>query len=181
MEKSQSPRNLFGKIRSLFAPEEQLAASPLVQSTPLSLSKPLIRQTGREFWKPAITGQLRPDGQELVIYFNVPRSESRAYKTQQMIQHAGGNAEVLRLVGWELDQPHVTIEVNATNSGSWECQQHEAKGKREPYGYVVMSSIFGIGLKMDWSPCHSLSILARVISGLSATSTFPSPNLRRKP
>jgi hypothetical protein len=146
MEKSQNPRNLLGKIRTLFAPEEKLAASPLVQSTALSPSKPIIRQTEREFWKPTITGQLRPDGQELVIYFNVLRSESRAYKTQQMIQHAGGNAEVLRLVGWELDQPHVTIEVNATDTGSWECQQREAAGKREPYGYVVMSSIFGIGL-----------------------------------
>ncbi len=146
MEKAQNPKNLFGKIRSLFSSEEQSAVRPLVQSTVLSSSRPLIRQTEREFWKPTITGNLWPNLQELVIYCNVLRSESRAYKTQQMIQKAGGNAEVLRLVGWELDQPHVTIEVTATNTGSWTCQQREAAGKREPYGYIVMSSIFGIGL-----------------------------------
>lgn len=146
MEKSQNPRNLFGKIRNLFSSEELPAASPPVRRTPLSPSRPIIRQTEREFWKPTITGRLLPDVQELVIYFNVLRSENRAYKIQQMIQQAGGSAEVLRLVGWELDQPHVTIEVTATNTGSWECQQREAAGKREPYGYVVMSSIFGIGL-----------------------------------
>jgi hypothetical protein len=97
-------------------------------------------------WKPTISGRLQPELQELVIYFHVLRSESRAYRTQQMIQQAGGKAEVLRLVGWELDQPDVTIEVNATNTGDWKCQQQETAGKQEPYGYVVLSSVFGIGL-----------------------------------
>jgi hypothetical protein len=97
-------------------------------------------------WKPTISGRLQPELQELVIYFNVLRSESRASRIQQMIQQAGGKAEVLRLVGWELDQPNVTIEVHATPTGHWQCQQHEAAGEREPYGYVVISSTFGVGL-----------------------------------
>ena len=143
MEKSQSSKNLWVKIRSLFSLEERPTVIPM---SPARRSAPPEALPKQEFWKPTITGRLQPGFQELVIYFNVLRSESRAYRTQQMIQQAGGKAEVLRLVGWELDQPNVTIEVNATRTGNWKCQQHEAAGKREPYGYVVMSSVFGVGL-----------------------------------
>jgi hypothetical protein len=147
LEKSQSSRNLWEKIHSLFSLEERPTMNPM--SPTLRSASPVAPQEAplkQEFWKPTITGRLQPGLQELVIYFNVLRSESRAYRTQQMIQQAGGKAEVLRLVGWELDQPNVTIEVNATRTGNWKCQQHEAAGKREPYGYVVMSSVFGVGL-----------------------------------
>ncbi|MGA7953180.1 MAG: hypothetical protein WCA07_06610 [Gloeobacterales cyanobacterium] len=149
MEKSQSSKNLLGKIRGLFSLEERLTVNPrssILRSAPPQSLQPNSHPPQQEFWKPTITGRLQPDLQELVIYFNVLRSESRAYKTQQMIQRAGGKAEVLRLVGWEFYQPHVTITVKATDTGNWKCQQHEAAGKREPYGYVVMSSVFRVGL-----------------------------------
>ncbi len=141
MEKTQSSKNLREKIRGLFAREEQPTARPTPRSAPPQKSK-TVQQA---FWKSSISGQLQPGLQDLVIYFHVLRSKTRAYRTQQIIQKAGGKAEVLRLVGWELDQPSVTIEVKASET-RWKCQQREAAGKEEPYGYVVMSSIFGIGL-----------------------------------
>jgi hypothetical protein len=98
------------------------------------------------FWKASISGEFRKDIQELVIYFYVSRSASRARTFKQEISVAGGSAEVLRLVSWDYSNPCVSLEVSAIGPETWECVQIKTEGIREPFGYLVLSSSYVKGL-----------------------------------
>ena len=107
------------------------------------------------FWKGSIAGEFRKDTQELIIYFYVSRSASRAQTFKQEISAAGGSAEVLRLVSWDYTNPCVSLEVSAIGPETWECMQIKTEGIREPFGYVVLSSSYVKGL------VNSLTIVRR--------------------
>jgi hypothetical protein len=107
------------------------------------------------FWKGSISGEFRKDTQELIIYFYVSRSASRAQTFKQEISAAGGSAEVLRLVSWDYTNPCVSLEVSAIGPETWECTQIKTEGIREPFGYVVLSSSYVKGL------VNSLTIVRR--------------------
>lgn len=98
------------------------------------------------FWKASISGEFRKDRKELVIYFYVSRSASRAQTFKQEISAAGGSAEVLRLVSWDYSNPCVSLEVTAIGPETWECVQIKTEGIREPFGYLVLSSSYVKGL-----------------------------------
>jgi hypothetical protein len=114
-----------------------------------AMTSPVSTASEREnsiFWKASISGEFRKDIQELVIYFYVSRSASRAQTFKQEIFAAGGSAEVLRLVSWDYSNPCVSLEVSAIGPETWECVQIKTEGIREPFGYLVLSSSYVKGL-----------------------------------
>ncbi len=117
--------------------------------SPKAIASPIFTSSEREtsiFWKASISGEFRKDVQELVIYFYVSRSASRAQTFKQEISAAGGSAEVLRLVSWDYSNPCVSLEVSAIGPETWECVQIKTEGIREPFGYLVLSSSYVKGL-----------------------------------
>jgi hypothetical protein len=98
------------------------------------------------FWKVSISDEFRKDAQELIIYFYVSRSASRAQTLMQEISAKGGSAEILRLVSWDYSNTSVFLEVRAIGHERWECVQIKTGGIREPFGYIVLSSCYVKGL-----------------------------------
>ncbi|WP_287129653.1 hypothetical protein [Candidatus Cyanaurora vandensis] len=143
-------------LSSLFVAKEAapsvLTVAPRVPPSPAPTRQPTSSETRIAFWQNAISANFRPEMQELVIYFCVTRSASRAQNIQQSvlgqpeIAEFPCRAEVLRLVGWEFDKPHVMIQVSATGEQAWTCEQVNEAGLREPFGYVVLSSAYTAGL-----------------------------------
>jgi hypothetical protein len=128
---------------------------PDVQKVAILNALPVERDYGFQvFWKNSISGVFNASAEELVIYFCVSRSASRARKTQQQIQSEGGSAEILRLVGWDLEHPAVAVEVSVTGPAMWECRQLRMEGVREPFGYVILSSSYSTGVVNSFSIRH---------------------------
>jgi hypothetical protein len=147
------------KAFSLFTMGERVerpaALQPDVQKVAILNALPVERDSSFQvFWKNSISGVFNASAEELVIYFCVSRSASRARKTQQQIQSEGGSAEVLRLVGWDLEHPAVAVEVSVTGPAMWECRQLRMEGVREPFGYVVLSSAYSTGVVNSFSIRH---------------------------
>jgi hypothetical protein len=144
------------KAFSLFSMGERpMALQPDVKQVAMLNALPVERESGFQvFWKNSIAGVFNQSAKELVIYFCVSRSASRARKTQQQIQAAGGSAEILRLVGWDLENPSVAVEVNVTGPATWECRQLRMEGVREPFGYVILSSTYSPGVVNSFSIRH---------------------------
>jgi hypothetical protein len=144
------------KAFSLFTMGDRPAAlQPDVQKVAILNALPVVRDSGFQvFWKNSIAGIFNARAEELIIYFCVSRSASRARKTQQQIQAEGGSAEVLRLVGWDLENPAVAVEVSVTGPAMWECRQLRMEGVREPFGYVVLSSSYSTGVVNSFSVRH---------------------------
>jgi hypothetical protein len=120
------------------------------------------------FWKSSISARFRPGVQELIIYFCVSRSASRAQRIQQGVleqpesKQTECKAEVLRLVGWEFDRPHITVEIKAKTSTSWDCCQINENGLREPFGYIVLSTVYALGLVNSFT-IHRNDLLRRAV------------------
>jgi hypothetical protein len=128
------------------------ALQPGAKKVELFNTLPVQRDSGFQvFWKNSISGLFNPGSEELIIYFCVSRSASRARKTQQQIQAEGGAAEILRLVGWDLENPAVAVEVGVTGPETWECRQLKMEGVREPFGYVILSSSYAPGMINSFS------------------------------
>ncbi len=136
------------------APKAEVVRVPIPHISALDPTPtgPTSQGGSSSFWKSSITAQFRPGVRELVIYFCVSRSASRAQQIQQMVlaqpalQEAECKAEILRLVGWEFDKPHVTVEVTSLANKLWRCRQVNETGIREPFGYIVLSSVYAPGL-----------------------------------
>ncbi len=135
-------------------PAKMAKPSASIQATTPSISVSSERESS-VFWKGSISGAFRKDTQELIIYFYVSRSASRAQTFKQEIAAEGGSAEVLRLVSWDYNNPCVSLEVSAIGPETWECTQIKTEGIREPFGYVVLSSSYVKGL------VNSLTIVRR--------------------
>ncbi len=144
------------KAFSLFSMGERpMTLPPDVKQVAMLNASPVERESGFQvFWKNSISGVFNQSAEELVIYFCVSRSASRARKTQQQIQAAGGSAEILRLVGWDLENPAVAVEVSVTGPAMWECRQLRMEGVREPFGYVILSSTYSVGVVNSFSIRH---------------------------
>jgi hypothetical protein len=141
------------KAFSLFTMGDRSAAlQPDAQKLAILNALPAGGNSGFQvFWKNSISGIFNAHAKELVIYFCVSRSASRARKTQQQIQAEGGSAEILRLVGWDLENPAVAVEVSVTGPTMWECRQIKMEGVREPFGYVILSSSYSTGVINSFS------------------------------
>jgi len=130
------------------------------------------------FWKNTIGANFQPEAQELIVYFCVTRSASRAQTIQQRVltlpevDQADCKAEVLRLVGWEFDKPRVTVEVRATSELAWACEQINEMGLREPFGYIVLSSVFAPGLINSMTVARSELVKGPVRFSLSEDSSY---------
>jgi hypothetical protein len=144
------------KAFSLFTMGERPPSlQPGVEKVAQLNALPIERESGFQvFWKNSISGIFNQGTEELVIYFCVSRSANRARKTQQQIQAAGGSAEILRLVGWDLENPAVAVEVSVTGPVMWECRQLRMEGAREPFGYVILSSTYSTGVVNSFSMRH---------------------------
>jgi hypothetical protein len=143
-------------LKLLLPPKE--AKTSVSQIASLPAPRPAISEkevASSVFWKGSISGEFRKDTQELIIYFYISRSASRAQTFKQEISAEGGSAEVLRLVSWDYTNPCVSLEVRAIGPERWECAQIKTEGIREPFGYVVLSSSYVKGL------VNSLTIVRR--------------------
>lgn len=143
-------------LKLLLPPKE--AKTSVSQIASLPAPRPAISEkevASPVFWKGSISGEFRKDTQELIIYFYVSRSASRAQSFKQEISAQGGSAKVLRLVSWDYTNPCVSLEVRAIGPETWECKQIKTAGIREPFGYVVLSSSYVKGL------VNSLTIVRR--------------------
>jgi hypothetical protein len=124
--------------------------------TPQSASTPTVvaqqKTVPSSFWKSFITARFRPGMRELTVYFCVTRSATRAQRLQQAVidlpelKEAECKAEILRLVGWEFHKPHITLEIISRTKNIWECSQVNELGIREPFGYVVLSTVYVAGM-----------------------------------
>ena len=143
-------------LKYLLPPKD--AQTSLSQNASVPTFQPAVSERelpNSVFWKGAISGEFRKDTQELIIYFYVSRSASRAQSFKQEISAQGGSAKVLRLVSWDYTNPCVSLEVRAIGPETWECKQIKTAGIREPFGYVVLSSSYVKGL------VNSLTIVRR--------------------
>ncbi|MGA7953933.1 MAG: hypothetical protein WCA07_10485 [Gloeobacterales cyanobacterium] len=125
------------------------AKTSLSQKASLPSARPAISKKVDPrsiFWKGSISGEFRKDAQELIIYFYVSRSASRAQTLKQEISAQGGSAEILRLVSWDYSNTSIFLEVRALGHERWECVQIKTEGIREPFGYIVLSSCYVKGL-----------------------------------
>jgi hypothetical protein len=138
-------------LKHLLPPKD--AKTNVSQKVSVPTPRPAVSES--VFWKGSISGEFRKDTQELIIYFYVSRSASRAQTFKQEISALGGSAEVLRLVSWDYTNPCVSLEVSAIGPETWECMQIKTEGIREPFGYVVLSSSYVKGL------VNSLTIVRR--------------------
>jgi hypothetical protein len=157
-EDSIQKAGFFKKIKRIKRVLKYLLPAKLAKTSAGSTTAPLVSISSERdsvFWKGSISGAFRKDTQELVIYFYVSRSASRAQTFKQEIAAEGGSAEVLRLVSWDYNNPCVSLEVSAVGPETWECMQIKTEGIREPFGYVVLSSSYVKGL------VNSLTIVRR--------------------
>jgi hypothetical protein len=117
------------------------------------------------FWRSEITGTLHPQDSFILLYFCVCRTASAACRIQKAVlerlqsTNAQTNkAEILRLVAWDHEVPHVCLEVSQSND-RWVCKQRNEFGVREPFGYVVLTTAFAPGL------LNSLRLTTAELSG----------------
>jgi len=156
-------------------PEKKAGLPPLKA---LPAPSDTTNQSRMAFWKQAINATFQPGAQELVVYFCVTRSASRARLiqqqalTQSMVRQADCKAEVLRLVGWQFDKPSVIVEVRATSERAWACEQVTTVGMREPFGYVVLASVFAPGLVNSMTMNKAELFRAPVRFALAEDSTY---------
>jgi hypothetical protein len=144
------------RIVALFFPRKPVPIDPISIIPDATAQAPLVKEEvlSPVFWQGSVSGNFQVDSKELVIYFYVSRSASRAQKLKQEISSAGGSVEVLRLVGWDFSKPCVILAVHATSRATWECEQIQTEGIREPFGYVVISSSYVPGLVNSVSIVH---------------------------
>lgn len=147
-KKPESQLNLLKKIVDRFFLKKRTPVEPVNIIPDATIHAPLIKEEvlSSVFWQGSVSGNFQVDFKELIIYFYVSRSASRAQKLKQEISAAGGSVEVLRLVGWDFSKPCVVLEVHATSKETWECEQIQTEGIREPFGYVVLSSSYVPGV-----------------------------------
>lgn len=145
-------KQLFGKQD--VQPRATAPEALVVQSkASLTVTKSEIIQKSMVpvFWRSEITGVLYPHESFLILYFCVCRTASAACRIQKAVLERmsstsnDAKAEILRLVGWDLEVPHVVLEVSINNS-RWVCKQRNEFGVREPFGYVVLTTAFAPGL-----------------------------------